>query len=321
MSRPLQRPRQTGGGPVTFATTPHGILAHIPVVEYQGWSFADLGWSDSGQRVMLTLAPRRGGLLDLSHPIYDIRGDHRLVRLPASTSMHGKRSLGWSREKPLRTTWKDIYIAHRPCSSGPQTAVHASLPPIPINHCVSAPFRFPERRIENLARMLNGNLEDVQNADLSWTGDPPTTFTFRISNTNTMAIKVGTCPYHPDTPASPDSEGAGSLDSGPVSRMWANVQWNPHPADNEMPSDPSSDHDCTTDHIAEWPELKKTFVLLPDGSRRESYKFFMLSFTRCPISTSGTLILDVSVEDQYVPRTLGDNVRIIPVDDWVVYAL
>ncbi|TFK94467.1 hypothetical protein K466DRAFT_561013 [Polyporus arcularius HHB13444] len=301
--------------------TPHGILAHIPVVEYRGWFFADLGWSENGQHVILTLAPRPRGGPNLSHPAYDIHGDHRLVRMPAPHSKHRKSFLRLSTAQPSYT-WKDIYIAHRPASSGAQAAVHASLPPIPINHCVSAPFRFPERRIENFVRLLNGHLVGVQNAQVPWTGDPPAIFTFRVSNTNTLAIKVGTCPAHPDTPQPPYLKDAGSpATSGSVSPVWANVQWNPHLEKDETASDPASDHDCATDHVAEWPDLKKTFVLLPDGAHRESYKFFTLSFTPCPISTSGTLILDASVEEQFVPRTLGENVRIIPVDDWVVYAM
>ncbi|KAI0700861.1 hypothetical protein C8T65DRAFT_657366 [Cerioporus squamosus] len=311
-------PRKTGGGPATFATTPRGILAHMPVVEYGGWSFADLGWSENGQRVMLTLAPRRGGDSGLSHAVYDIRGDHRLVRMPNTNSEHKKTFIRLPAAKPLHTTWKDIYIAYGRASFSPKAA---SLPPIPINHHVSAPFRFPERRIENFARLINGNFEDVQNADLPWTGNPPTTFTFRVSNTSALAIKVGMCPSHPHTSPPSYLEDAGSPDSRLASPMWANVQWHPRSSTNNMPSELATDHDCATDHVLEWPALKKTFVLLPDGSHRENYKFYTLSFTRCPVSTAGTLILDASVEEQSVPRTLGENVRIIPVDDWVVYAL
>ncbi|RPD53068.1 HET-domain-containing protein [Lentinus tigrinus ALCF2SS1-7] len=319
--------RQVGGGPATFAITSHGVLAHVLVGEHQGWTLADLGWLENGQPVLLALAQRLGGANGLSHPIYDIRGDRRLVRIPTTSPKQKRPFLRASAatSTSIRTTWKDIYIAHRPAPRSPDSILHASLPPIPINQCVSAPFRFPERRIENFARLVKGNLESVQNAELPWTGEPPATFTFRVSNMDSLSIQVGRCPA-PMSPYPEDTDTQASKPVVPLSLMWANIQWNPRPVNGGNQSDPdparASDHDCATDHVVDWAELKKTFVLLPDGSHRESYQFFTMAFTRCPISTAGTLILDVSaVEERFVPRTLGDDVRIIPVDDWVVYAL
>ncbi|KAI0702352.1 heterokaryon incompatibility protein-domain-containing protein [Cerioporus squamosus] len=271
---PLPRARKGVGGPVTFSITPHGVLIHVPIVEYRGWTFADLGWSENGQRVMLTLAQRRHGESDLSHPIYNICGEYRL------------KGCSLLKAASMRTTWRNIYLSHRPA----HTPVQSSLPAIPINHCVAAPFRFPERRIANFARLANGSLESIHNAELPWEGDPPTTFTFRISNVNFLVITVGRCTA-PITPSFRKDR--------PPAAMWANIQWNPA-EDAALSNVPV--HDCATDHVMEWRDLKKTFVLLPEGTARKSYKFFTLSFTRCPLSTSGTLILDVSVEERFSTR-------------------
>ncbi|TFK94470.1 HET-domain-containing protein [Polyporus arcularius HHB13444] len=282
LRQPMQRPRKTGGGPVSFSITPHGVLAHVPVADYRVWTFADLGWSENGQRVMLALARRRRGVSDLSYPIYNICGEYRLVRIP--TSKHKGCSL--LRAPSMRTTWKNIYLSHRPAHSPAQS----SLPAIPINHCVAAPFRFPERRIANFARLANGSLESIQNAGLPWEGDPPTTFTFRISNVNFLVITVGRCAV-PPTPT--------VFNDRPPAPMWANLQWNP--AEDTTLTNMAA-HDCATDHVMKWQELKKTFVLLPENTARKGYKFFTLSFTRCPLSSSGTLILDVSVEERFSTR-------------------
>ena len=318
----LEFPRKPKGGPATFTITPHGVLAHVSMVEYRGWTFADLNWSDNGQSVLLNLVPRPDGMSDLSYPVYDICGDHRLVRM--TNAIRKKRILGVSLpHDSTRTTWKDVYIAHRPVSRGSHANVHALLPPIPLNHCMTSPFRFPERRIENFSRLLNGTLESVQNVDLPWTGEPPAKFTFRISNLDCLVVQVGRCPLPLDMSPPRRLDNSASLARHPSESpsLWANIEWNPRPSSGVSPSDSFGDHDCATDHVADWPDLKKTFVLLPDGSRRQNHKFFAMMFTRCPISTSGTLILDVSVEEQFVPQTLGENVRIIQVDDWVVYAL
>ncbi|RPD53070.1 HET-domain-containing protein, partial [Lentinus tigrinus ALCF2SS1-6] len=279
----IARSRKTGCGPITFAITPHGVLAHIPLVEYRGWTFADLGWSENGRRVMLTLVQRTRGDSDQSHPTYKICGDHRLVRMPAVK--HKGCSL--LKAPSMRTAWKDIYLSHRPAAS----PIPSSLPTIPINHCVAAPFRFPERRIANFARLANGSLESIENAQLPWHGDPPTTFTFRISTVNFLVITVGRC-IVPTTPQ--------CVKDGQCAPMWAKMQWNPVGA--TALSDDVATHDCASDHITDWQDLKKTFVLLPDGTSRKSYKYFTLSFTRCPLSNSGTLVLDVSIDERFSTR-------------------
>ena len=232
---------------------------------------------------MLALSSRTRGESDQSYPTYHICGDHRLVRMPTAKN----KACSLFKVPSMRTAWKDIYLAHRAVPT--PSPVHSSLPVIPINHCVSAPFRFPERRIANFARLANGSLESIQNAQLPWDGDPPTTFTFRISTVNFLVITVGRCTA-PLTPRAIGDEA--------TAPMWANMQWNP--VDTSLSK--FVPHDCASDHITDWQDLKKTFVLLPGGTARKNFKFFTLSFTRCPLSNSGTLILDVSVEERFSTR-------------------
>lgn len=268
------------GRVVSLSITPHGVLAHIPVVEFGSWTLADFCWRDqNGLPIFLVLRPVPPHA-DQWGPTYAVgvypNPDARLVFLGLRDSMQDACSA---------RVWKDIYILQSaPLEQSPVLRI----PFIPLNHTLRTPFRFPEQNIKALASSFQPCKVLVSHAQFPWKGEPPATFTiwpssglldhFLPSYRIITTVQVGLCS------AGSPSDQPSPRPSVPSSALWANIQYLP---DDETPS---TAHDCPADHVHTWPDLRKTFVH-EEPNEPGWWEAFTLAFTPCPMNPDGTLIL------------------------------
>ena len=235
---------------MSFTTTPHGILAKIPIVTIKGNTYADLCWLNGKTRLMLILRQRNHAAAD-TLPLYDVGGIHadtgnvyRMVTDAADESSSFSRA-------SLQVEWKEVYLSYHQPSRRVESPLY-----MPMNHTFSPPLRIPEQLISKMSRQLRTTDIRIANEDLPWSGVPPTTIAFhggRASSSSACAKRVhinlqfGRCTA--DAPAAADA--AASADAPP---LWASVQG------SEDRIRIWDCHDCPGDHILAWPGLTKLFA-------------------------------------------------------------
>ncbi|RPD57981.1 HET-domain-containing protein [Lentinus tigrinus ALCF2SS1-7] len=295
----------TSKGAMTFSLTPHGVLAHLPIVTIRGRIYADLSWSTSSvtyghtplwrwegvARILLILRPYSHNP-DRSRPSYTVGyryfGDkHRRLVAPPE-DVFRKRG---------KTQWKDVYLIHGPPDSGDLSRDRPDpLIDIPFNRHLNPPFRFPPENLQSFVNSL-GTLPvshptieiSVENAGRAWHARPgPTTFTFsrpKSLHYPPLVIAVGWCPFGRS--------------------LWAKACAMTEGATYH-------DHSCQDgDHVSDWagPNKTKTFEvyrkelwlgMLP-GYRTIAVAI-TLSFTPCRLNPR-TLILHASAATmQLMPK-------------------
>ncbi|KAI0692863.1 heterokaryon incompatibility protein-domain-containing protein [Cerioporus squamosus] len=251
------------GRVVTLSVTPHGVMAHLPVVHFGSWTLADLCWRDQeGFPVFLVLMSVPPNA-DQWGPTYAVG----VYPNPAARLLF----LG------LRDSLRD---AAQPRSAYP---THSS------QSRASSALSLPEHQMQALASSFQPCKVFVDKAQLPWTGDPPATFTiwpssgllnhFLPSYRTITTIQVGMCSALPTKTTSPHSP-----DTSSHAALWANAQYLP---DNEVPS---AGHRCPADHVSTWPDLRKTFVY-EEPNEPGWWEAFTLAFNPCPMNPDGTLVL------------------------------
>ncbi len=288
-------------GAMTFTLTPHGVLAHIPVVTFRGRVYADLSWStaevayghtsrwrwEGVARILLILRPYSHNP-DRSRPSYTVGylyfgNKHRRLVAP-SDDVFRKRGT---------TQWKDVYLIHDP----PESTVDRPDPliDIPFNHNLTAPFRFPPENVWTFVNSL-GQLPvshptveiSACNAGMPWAG--PAIFTFsrpKSLHYPPIVLEVGWCSCGHS--------------------LWA-MAYSLYPAETLMTAAPR-EHSCPADHLAEWSDLKKTFEVFRKelwlgmlSAYRTIVVVITLSFTPCRLNPQ-SLVLHASAETiQLLPQ-------------------
>ncbi|KAI0692862.1 heterokaryon incompatibility protein-domain-containing protein [Cerioporus squamosus] len=288
-------------GAMTFSLTPHGVLARLPIVTFRGRVYADLSWStaevayghtsrwrwEGVARILLILRPYSHNP-DRSRPSYTVGylyfgNKHRRLVAPSDDVFR----------KQGTTQWKDVYLIHDP----PESTVDRPDPLIDIsfNHNLNAPFRFPPENVQSFVTSL-GQLPvshptvqiSAHNAGMPWDG--PATFTFsrpKSLHYPPIVIAVGRCPFGRS--------------------LWA-MAYSLRQTEPPMIAR-FREHSCPKDHLAEWPELTRTFEvfrkelwlgMLP--AYRTIVIVITLSFTSCRLNPR-TLILHASAETmQLLPQ-------------------
>ncbi|KAI1795432.1 hypothetical protein LXA43DRAFT_1058566 [Ganoderma leucocontextum] len=239
----------------TFSATPYGVLAHIPVIELQGAQvlIALLGWTTS--------SGKRYGLL-LTRPT------------TCRTSQQAVCGFGLLDQPLPAPRWMDVCLLQKPSLDdiGARAGIN-SLPLAVLTCGLTSPFRFVRRDLDGLqagkksgASMMNLHSISCDNLELPWTGlDCPMTFTFAIRDHGA-----------PDSAAYDPSLAA---EAG-MSTIVARTSFSKSAADQERAS---VNHECSVDHIREWPNWKKTTVIVPSSA--ESYEYCLdLSFSECPMN-------------------------------------
>ena len=306
-------------GNPTFSLTPHGVLAHVPLIEVSGLTIGVMGFTQSISQtrpqshqppiairfgLLLTLCPRS---TDPLRPLYDIgmagsaylddKGAIRAkwVRLVPLGSISEDLTLFG---EPVVAQWKDIYLAHHPPPELGSTSVQQQ-PPVLLSYGFLAPFRFPENHVEEFIRATpNLRLDLVRNPpDFPWHGLPPVVFAFTTSTfdwTLTFILRLGRCRY-------PVPWGTtGSIATRGWHARWARVDFYPFESANVGPRAPSffpppgseleQYHDCENDHVKQWPHPRKTFQT---GDQEVT-----LTLTPCPINPTGTFVVNISARFQ-----------------------
>ena len=308
---------------LSFTVTPEGVLASIPVVEWNGKSYADLYWAaDDGSRMLLCIESdpdshaRSGPSHGPSYRVGHVRNGHSGPRLewidPPSArgqyTLHGHSAFA---------SWQTILIKHRPSllrapGQLPNSYMSTFLPLMPMQLAVQAPFRVDEGRMQQLLQEFLPDKVEVRNAQLRMledptsagaqpihpAGDSPTSYVIQSiirRNRRTylwvLIIKVGQCRR---------AESGMGTQSRPGPALWAEVvsfQGKLHPTEEIeqqiIKVADSPEHDCRRDHVLGWPALRKQFELNFWTGRSVVW-----SFKPCPINPEGTLVLDASFHDK-----------------------
>ncbi|KAI0702702.1 hypothetical protein C8Q76DRAFT_802296 [Earliella scabrosa] len=316
--RPLPRRWNAARTVVSFAVTPHGVLAKIPVVKDSSGHYGDLGWSKGGRRLLLLLWPLSSNCRGTSSPsahtqaycvgrdcLIRVRPDiafSRVVYAPhRGTPRHGRLDI--NRWRPLASLprWTKIYFAT-------QLDPPARLPPgkslLPFNLSFHAPFHFAHAlmcstRPWDLA--AHGHRESgfrmtlvrVASPAFPWTGSPPAAFVFQteasLSGHDYFVLHLGVCTaLPPPPPQSRFAPGGPARESPHRGCHWARLEYfHSHSAHELEGADVlhlpmggagRHGHACATDHILDWPDMTRVFAFERRG-RRLPFRRRVFEFT------------------------------------------
>ncbi len=215
------------------------------------------------------------------------------------------------RPRSFHVEWREFYLSQEPSVETPTRHIGH-----PVNASLFSPFHIDIPSL--LERLRDDGVEEINPLDSQalpnpWTGHPPAAFLFRTlatySDRNLLwefVISLGRCSQKPATAES--HHGA----------LWAHVTCPGGELGGEVASllsapsrgDHTHDHDCTVDHIAEWPgRARLTGILAPRASDSSGYiisrtvKYIQLSFTPSHLQPVGApLRLQLGVDIMEVSR-------------------
>ncbi len=285
---------------MTFAITPTGICANIPIFMWRGEVFADLYWSSGsslGRRIFLHLELDLDGQASSSHRLSYQVGKPRL----------GGTRIGLDRQYfgvcPPNgpSSWKEVLIRHRPPlhrapGQLPDSATSTFTPAIPMQLTFDAPVRFPEAHIRQFLMQSGSDRVEIRGAGVysPWTAasNLPTAYVFRWY-IGLIVIRVGHCHQN-------QSE-CGQLHRREA--IWARTEYyagKPESIETKaeigkVSTDPL--HDCSQDHILQWPNFQKMFQV-------NYSEEVTLSVTPCPLNPERTLILKASYRSRWKEETI-----------------
>ncbi len=260
---------------------------------WRGEVFGDLYWSSgdgSNRRVFLHLELDHDSEASALHRLQV--GNPRLVGF--ATSRQGKYFDLRPPDGP--SSWNEVLIRHRPPLC-PQlrysTASTFTVPAIPMQLTLDAPFRFPDARIRQFLFQSRSTRFEVRGGGghSPWMADSnlPTQYVFAnySSSRFIIVVVVGHCQQErsPGKQCRPEGIWATVSARYSVGRVWEDL-------DAEI-SKLLTDtlHDCSQDHVLQWPDLRKRFKVYRHG---HSTVAVTLSFTPCPLNPKGTLVLEAS---------------------------
>ncbi len=286
---------------MTFAVTPTGIRANIPIFQWDGQTLAELYWTSgdgSGRRVFLQLELDPDSQASSFHSLSYQVGYPRLTGISGTKCLHVCPPDG-------PPSWKEVLIRHRPSPRRapgelPDSTMFNFTPAIPMQLTFDAPVRFPEARIRKLLTDSHYCRFEIHGAGFHslWTADSnlPTAYAF-VRYGGYFVIRVGQCQqerrlrgeqhrFNAIWATVTDSFRTGAKDT---------VEWQTEIS--KFSTD--AGHDCSQDHVSQWPESRKTFELPFTGTYRFELDAVTLSFTRCPLNPERALILDASYHRCY----------------------
>lgn len=266
--------------------TSYGVHAHIPVIKIDNVEIAVLFASCGEDLLGLLLSRCEATFTDPTRPLYHpcIFDGHLRLRLISLTRMAKDVC-----NQLTADSWTDIYLTHLPLS-------HAKSH-ILINRSIHTPFRIPQRFLWELQK-AKFRVSLPLEGRFPWDGYPPVTLTMFNQHwlgLHDIEIHLGRCTVHSD-----DADMATGKPAGP---HWANLTVALQASTGVSGIHPP--HDCTQDHIHDWPELTKAFT--PFDTQEWAVAVEMtLSFTPCSLSPGTTFVVDISIRrwDQRSGRVL-----------------
>ncbi len=315
---------------MTFAVSPSGVLAHIPVADLDpgsGFAFADLGISTEGDRLLLILL-QRPHTPSRSHPAYHVGARNlidqyiRLVRIEAKESVYSDNWRIASAWSEASWKWRDVYLLHTVPSP---THRLPGIPSIPMNHSLHPLFRFPDANIQSFMDSLRSGsrsfkrvlLASVTNVQIPVTDALPVSFVFFKGEKKPQAqsqekfaivISVGQCAACNITvlPTSESTRIEPVHGSPSLPDMWAHAR--SYVYDGDLPKHAA--HDCGEDHVSAWPGMTRAFACGGYRGKWESQGRSLqitLAFTPCPLNFGRTLVLNASAE---MDQSLSEPLRL-----------
>ncbi|RDX49359.1 HET-domain-containing protein [Lentinus brumalis] len=278
----------------SFSVTPHGILAHIPVVEDNGLLIADMFWSDGGRNPLALVLRRLPQMPNRMVPLHAVGIMDSPPRAIAQCQRPAFDGLNW--------VWRNVYIAKSGATPARIPILEDCGSFIPFSHVFISPFRFPEAAIDSFGAAYDTRIAvrtpgrvNVSISDLTqpwpWTDGKPVRFTFyKLDSEPCYVIQLGVCkllraPWsQPQLIASPGQ-------SPYLGECWANVRFVEQRQNNTC-SPPY--HACPEDHVSTWAGLKKMFTALPGEATASpvfTAKGIELAFELCPLNPDGTFVL------------------------------
>ncbi|KAI0741046.1 heterokaryon incompatibility protein-domain-containing protein [Earliella scabrosa] len=312
----------TLGGIPTASSRPYGIHVHIPIVAISRFTIALLLCLDGTEHLGLLLS-RQPRSLDQSRPLHRLgalteegrQTNVRIIRL--GQDLNNLRVNG----EQATPNWEEIYFAHRPRGLAMEVLNEPRhIPDFPFNCNMYTPFRVPERNIRKLVTdsqrpplSFEEILFDDRDANILWTGSILRTLCFFVSPEQALPdhyyeifVHLGRCtkPLDPEELPIPEPE------LGP---HWARVDVDEFDGAGAETlaldsHSPLPTHDCDKDHIQNWTAMARSFIFpIRDDIDPPTFSFTVaLAFTRCAINPAQTLVLDMSVSEEYMSTDTDD---------------
>ncbi|KAI0708165.1 heterokaryon incompatibility protein-domain-containing protein [Cerioporus squamosus] len=276
---------------MTFAVTPTGIQAYIPIFTWRGEVLGDLFWSSKQGRSVFLHLEHDPDSQSSSSPYRSFRVGEPRLRIIIGSEYDGT-------SPPDPPSWQEVLIRHRPSlhrapGQLPDFATSRFTPAIPMQLTFQAPVRFSEARIQKFLVESRSDYFEIRGAGLHspWTADSdlPTAYVFKTYYHHFIIIKVGRC----------QKEGPPGTPRRPTAAIWATVRGGGARGQDaeakfeEKISTVSTDprHDCVKDHVLGWPDLRRRFQLEGRYEEAEETEEVVLSFARCPLNPGHTLII------------------------------
>ncbi|KAH9935227.1 uncharacterized protein BXZ73DRAFT_100612 [Epithele typhae] len=271
----LDMPSSNWIGFPTFTHSPHGILGHVPVLPLPSGPVAVIFCTVDEDTLLLPMYPCPKAP-DPSRPLYHTGPPEcRLVRA-------GTAALQGVTISPH--AFKRLYFAHRPTSCAPRVPRTLAL----VNGAAFAPFRISQATLRALAAQ-NTRFVAATDVPFPWAGAPPLALALCApARKYFWVLALGRCEARKRVPDPSRQPVGGGKRAGP---HWASIQQCNYEY-NRMPTGTCADmHSCETDHVADWPEGKKTFTGYNPG-----WIPIDLVFSPCPMNPTGeTLVLHIDV--------------------------
>ncbi|KAI0752074.1 heterokaryon incompatibility protein-domain-containing protein [Fomes fomentarius] len=273
-------------GCITFTSTPHGVSTELPLIKHEGQLLGHLGWVEDGRLLFLLLQPLRSDNILLEDKLHMVgvplvgAGKFQLPHVVyAPTPLQDSLIM----QEPEVVKWKKVYLAYdvvAPTTNDEDTSIFNPVVERPPLDQLYLPFHVDPRHLARLAQdrgvpkfdRIWSNLPDAHAAR---TGDP-TNLVFEMTPWGWMRIHLGVCTQT-------------RLCANPQQVVhWAFVDWHLEDEDEGYIFEQINEHDCSNDHISNWPDFSRKFGLRDVGSNDLQVT---LSFTPFQWYPERTLVL------------------------------
>ena len=249
----------------TFSITPYGVLAHIFIINWRGLIIALLGWFEGAHRCGLILNPCEHPV-DPQHQLFDISvalegGRFRRRTVFRVVTFNDSEDSDW--EQVASAGWRDVYLSHRPPSSGSSLEGSPSKAWRTIEFSslsLDTPFCFSQERTTGLDLIDARGVLFGDRPMLPWTGAEPLvlrlSFTFPLLKLpKSVPAPAGSSPVFMSTGFDRTDLDSVCVSAGRCTNPangFSAIRFGPHWLNVKSGLDAvahAGEHSCTTDHV------------------------------------------------------------------------